>query len=493
MQGYQPIAEGFWPFVREPDPALGGAGLTYMALIARITRASMLEVLQQDYIRTANAKGLATDRVLLLHALKNAAVPIVTVIGIGIALLICGVVITETVFNIPGLGRLTVDAMLKRDYPIIQGLILVFAARQRAGESADRHLLRLPRSADPLLTWPSVADDLAACRRAASRWRPRSGAIRRSPSARVLLVALIAMALLAPSVRRRPVQDRAGQPAAPAVGALVVRHRPVRPRRVHPHDLRRARLADRRPLGRGDLEPARPGDRTACGYFRAVDGVVMRIMDGLMAIPSILLAIALITLTRPGLGIVIVAIVIPEVPRIVRLVRAVVLSIRDQPYIESAIAGGTRNAKLLMRHILPNTLAPLIVQATYICASAMLIEAGLCFLGAGVPPEMPSWGNIIAQGRTFFQIAPWTILIPGALPGAHRAGGEPAGRRPARPARSAAGEADVTRVTPSSRSATCRPSSSRSTAWCARSTACRSTSRAARRSASSANRAAASR
>jgi peptide/nickel transport system permease protein len=152
-----------------------------------------------------------------------------------------------------------------------------------------------------------------------------------------------------------------------------------------------------------------------CGYFRWVDGVVMRIMDGLMAIPSILLAIALITLTRPGLGIVIVAIVIPEVPRISRVVRSVVLSIRSQPYVESAIAGGTRSGKLLARHILPNTLAPLIVQGTYVCASAMLIEAGLSFLGAGVPPEIPSWGNIIAQGRTFFQIAPWSILIPGAF------------------------------------------------------------------------------
>ena len=152
-----------------------------------------------------------------------------------------------------------------------------------------------------------------------------------------------------------------------------------------------------------------------CGYFRRIDGVVMRIMDGTMAIPSILLAIALITLTRPGLGIVIVAILIPEVPRVVRVVRSVVLSIRSQPYIESAIAGGTRNARLLTRHVLPNTLAPLIVQATYVCASAMLIEAGLSFLGAGVPPEIPSWGNIIAQGRTFFQIAPWSILIPGAF------------------------------------------------------------------------------
>src|SRR5260370_1425883 len=126
-------------------------------------------------------------------------------------------------------------------------------------------------------------------------------------------------------------------------------------------------------------------------------------------------AIALITRTPRGLGIVIVAIVIPEVPRIVRLVRAVALSIRAQLYIESAVAGGTRDAKLLLRRVLPNTLAPLIVQSTYVCASAMLIEAGLSFLGAGVPPEVPSWGNIIAQGRTFFQIAPWTILIPGSF------------------------------------------------------------------------------
>src|SRR5260370_35777243 len=137
----------------------------------------------------------------------------------------------------------------------------------------------------------------------------------------------------------------------------------------------------------------------ACGYFPRIDGLVMRVMDGLMAIPSILLAIALITLTRPGLGIVIVAIVIPEVPRVLRVVRAVVLSIRSQPYIESAIAGGTGNTKLRMRDGLPNTLAPLIVQSTYVCASAMLIEAGLRFLGSAVPPDVPSWGTIISPRR----------------------------------------------------------------------------------------------
>jgi peptide/nickel transport system permease protein len=128
VQGYRPLSQGLWPSIQSLILPAIALGMTYVALIARITRASMLEVLAQDYIRTANAKGLATGRVLLLHALKSASVPIVTVIGIGIALLISGVVITETVFNIPGLGRLTVDAVLKRDYPIVQGLILVFAA-----------------------------------------------------------------------------------------------------------------------------------------------------------------------------------------------------------------------------------------------------------------------------------------------------------------------------------------------------------------------------
>ena len=128
VQGYSSITKGLWPFVQHmilPSVALG---ITYMALIARITRASMLDVLAQDYVRTAHAKGLAPSAVLTRHALKNAAVPIVTIIGIGIALLIGGVVVTETVFAIPGIGRLTVDAILRRDYPIIQGVTLLFSA-----------------------------------------------------------------------------------------------------------------------------------------------------------------------------------------------------------------------------------------------------------------------------------------------------------------------------------------------------------------------------
>jgi peptide/nickel transport system permease protein len=151
------------------------------------------------------------------------------------------------------------------------------------------------------------------------------------------------------------------------------------------------------------------------GYIRWLDAIVMRVMDGLMAIPAILLAIAVVSLSKAGLLAVIVAIVIPEIPRVVRLVRSVVLSIREEPYVEAAISVGTPTPLLLVRHVLPNTLAPLIVQATYIAASAILIEAILSFLGVGIPPETPTWGNIMAEGRMLFRVFPHNILYPGVF------------------------------------------------------------------------------
>ena len=149
------------------------------------------------------------------------------------------------------------------------------------------------------------------------------------------------------------------------------------------------------------------------GYVRWLDAIIMRVMDGLMAIPAILLAIALISLSGATLTTVVFAITIPEIPRVVRLVRSVVLTVREEPYVEAAIAAGSRMPLILRRHILPNTIAPLIVQATYICGSAMLTESILGFLGAGIPPEIPSWGNIMSEGRTYFQISPWIIFYPG--------------------------------------------------------------------------------
>ncbi len=148
------------------------------------------------------------------------------------------------------------------------------------------------------------------------------------------------------------------------------------------------------------------------GMVRWTDGIIMRIVDGMMSIPPILLAIALMALTRGSVGNVILAITLAEIPRVARLVRGVVLTLREQPYVEAAIAAGTRTPMVILRHILPNTLAPMIVQATYICASAMIVEAILSFIGAGIPPTIPSWGNIMADGRTLWQVRPHIVMFP---------------------------------------------------------------------------------
>lgn len=148
------------------------------------------------------------------------------------------------------------------------------------------------------------------------------------------------------------------------------------------------------------------------GFIRWADGIIMRIIDGMMSIPPILLAIALMALTRGSIQNVIIAITIAEIPRVARLVRGVVLSLREQPYVEAAVANGARVPRIIFRHILPNTFAPMSVQATYICASAMIVEAILSFIGAGVPPATPSWGNIMAEGRALWQVRPHIILFP---------------------------------------------------------------------------------
>ncbi|MCQ4160767.1 ABC transporter permease [Roseomonas sp. GC11] len=148
------------------------------------------------------------------------------------------------------------------------------------------------------------------------------------------------------------------------------------------------------------------------GFVRWADSIIMRVMDGMMSIPSILLAIALMALTRGSVGNVILAITIAEIPRVSRLVRGVVLSLREQPYVDAAIACGTRTPVIIWRHILPNTLAPMTVQATYICASAMIAEAILSFIGAGTPPIIPSWGNIMAEGRALWQVKPYIVFFP---------------------------------------------------------------------------------
>ncbi len=151
----------------------------------------------------------------------------------------------------------------------------------------------------------------------------------------------------------------------------------------------------------------------SAGYIRWLDGPLMRVMDGIMAIPAILIAIAVVALWRASLPTVIVAIAIPEIPRVTRLVRALVLSIREEPYVEAAVALGTPTPKIMFGHILPNTIAPLLVQGTYICAFSILLEAILSFLGVGLPPDIPTWGNIMAEGRVQFVAYPHNVFFPG--------------------------------------------------------------------------------
>jgi len=151
----------------------------------------------------------------------------------------------------------------------------------------------------------------------------------------------------------------------------------------------------------------------ATGFVRWMDAIIMRVMDGLMSIPPVLLAIALMALTRASIQNVIVAITLAETPRVVRLVRSLVLTLREEPYVQAAVAAGTTLPRILWRHILPNIMAPLLVQATYVCASAMITEAILSFIGAGTPPNIPSWGNIMAEGRSMFGLANYLIFFPG--------------------------------------------------------------------------------
>ena len=153
----------------------------------------------------------------------------------------------------------------------------------------------------------------------------------------------------------------------------------------------------------------------AAGYLRALDGPLMRVMDGIMAIPAILIAIALVALWRASLPTVILAIAIPEIPRVTRLVRALALTIREEPYVEAAVALGTPAGRIMLNHILPNCVAPLLVQATYTCAFAILLEAILSFLGVGLPPDIPTWGNIMAEGRVQFVAYPHNVFFPGVF------------------------------------------------------------------------------
>jgi len=263
----------------------------------------------------------------------------------------------------------------------------------------------------------TIAPPIAAAKSVSPTWRRFREAFRRHPTALIggaILVVMVAMAIFAPWLHTIDPQQvfpikRLRPPSATSWFGTDMLGRDVYSRVIYGArvslvvGLAVALLSTLLGLAIG----------LVTGYLRRLDAVVMRIMDGLMSIPSVLLAIALMALTKASMGNVIVAITIAEVPRVVRLVRSLVLTLREQPYVEAAIASGTTLAFILVRHILPNIVAPLLVQGTYVCGSAMITEAILSFIGAGTPPNIPSWGNIMAEGRCLVQIASYLIIFPG--------------------------------------------------------------------------------
>ncbi len=362
VAGYSPLEDGLARTLRSLVLPAFALGLVQSALIARIARSSMLDVLGEPFIMAGRAKGLGERAVVYKHALKNAMIPTVTIIGISFAILISGAVVVETVFNIPGLGRLIISAVLRRDYPVIQGVVLCIA-----GVSMLINLAVDPAvgALAPLLAGDPAHMDVAGRLAAPGRahWFGTDD-VGRDVWSRVVygarLSSLVGLAVVALSF---------------VVGVAC---------------------------------------GLVAGYYPRLDNLVMRVMDGLMAFPAIVLAIALMAALGPSVVNVIVAIAVVYSPRVARVVRGSVLVIRETSYVEAARALGASDLTLIGRHVLPNCLSPVIVQASFVFAAAVLTEAALSFLGVGVPPWVPSWGNVLAEGRLYLQQAPWLVLYPGA-------------------------------------------------------------------------------
>jgi peptide/nickel transport system permease protein len=377
-------------------------GVLNSALIIRFTRASMLDVLGEDYVRTARAKGLSENVVVLKHALRNALVPIVTVLGLTVALMIGGAVVTETVFGLPGVGNLVVSAVLRRDYPVIQGALLVIAMIYVVINFLTDLLYML---VDPSGQVLSMKIPLTL-RRLFGRKIVLAAAL-------VLLVvvvtALVFRGCQAP-IPTRP-RSRSGCPRprpntcwAPTNWAATCSRASAFGAR---YSLTIAALTAMGSIVLGTLFGL------VAGFFRRLDAPIMRVVDAMMSFPDILLAIALVAILGPSMLNVVFALVLVYTPRVARVVRASTLVVRELLFVEAARAVACRTWRILLRHILPNLMSPILVQASFIFAYAILAEAALSFLGVGVPPEIPTWGTMVAGSQQYAHEALWIVLFPG--------------------------------------------------------------------------------
>ena len=416
--GWFPAAgrDGLRSFVL-PACALGAFS---MARIARLARSGMLEVLAQDYVRTARSAGVRAFVVTYKYALKNAAIPLVTVIGLEFGILLGGAVITETIFAWPGVGRLAVDAIFSRDYPLVQAIVAVLATLFVLINLAVDLVYTYLDPADRLRAERPVTEAIAVALPAVARARRRRVSFRAVFGITVLL-AMGGSALLAPRLA----------PWDPARQMLLERLRPpaweARGLREHPLGTDH--------LGRDILSRILHGGRISllvglsavalaaglgvtlglcAGFFGGrADAIIMRIVDVFLAIPYILLAMGVVFALGPSLLNVILVMGATRWVQFARIVRADVLSIREREFVTGARARGNRSGRLLLRHVLPNALTPIIVVATLELAFMIIYESALSFLGLGVQPPTPTWGWMLADGRNYIATAWWLATFPG--------------------------------------------------------------------------------
>ena len=426
-------------------PPAGGSGLRSLVLpaitlgfvsagiISRLTRSSLIETLNEDYVRVARAKGLPSRLLIGRHALKNAFIPIVTILGLQFGGMLAGAVVTETVFSRPGLGRLVVSAILWKDYPLVQGIVLFFGRGLSGREPAGRCILRLARSAhslrqvqvrrlqsmlrSDLQTGAVTGGGAAPTRPGTTRLRRQWTMFTRNRGAvfgLAVLLVWILIALLAPQISPHDpllTVDAARQPPASTHWFGTDRlGRDVLSRVIF--GARISLLLGIISVAFGSVIGTLLG--LVAGYFGGnIDHVVMRIMDAMLAFPGLLLALIIIATLGPSIQNVMIAVGFATIPQYARLTRGSVLSVRELPYVDSARVIGSGHRRIVFRHVLPNVAAPLIVLSTLQVGNAILVGAGLSFLGLGAQPPTPEWGLMAAEGREVLGKAWWISTFPG--------------------------------------------------------------------------------
>ena len=384
-------------------------GLQAIGSIARTTRSAMLDVIHQDYIRTSRSRGVPERVITYRHAFKNALIPVLTTIGLRFGGLLAGATLVETVFSIPGIGRFVVDSVSNRDYPAIQGAVLVLAVT----------FVLVNTLVD--LLYAAVDPREVRLRRNTADMKNKHPVLRRfmrrkvSVVAAALLILFVLIAILGPLVWQ---VDPLKQSVMKKYGPMTVQH-PLGTDNLGRDTLARMIYGARVSLAisfAGVLSGALIGVLlgVSAGYFGGwVDAIISRFIDILLAFPGLLLAITIVAVLGPGSLNTVIAITIFTIPGLTRMVRSVVLSLKSSEYVEACKTMGESNLRIIFTHVIPNSMSQIIVNVTLSLGTAILTASSLSFLGLGVTPPEAEWGAMLSQMREVIRTYPTGVLVPG--------------------------------------------------------------------------------